>query len=458
MRILGDGGFSVVYLATHLPTGELRALKVGPLDDAGRFQREVRLLGALAGPHIVRYHEHGELPGKFWIAMEYLGEFTLADLIRTRPTTEHALLLAEQVLNGLATLHAANVVHRDLKPDNAIVDESFRLRLIDFGLAKPLPGSPAARSLSTTAGLIGTPRYMSPEQVRGEAGVSFPADLWALGCILFELLTGRPLFESDNIMALGHEILTRQVDLDRPEIPAEVREFLGHCLDRDPARRWANANEALADYRSVAEMRRRLRRERYRESWCQILEKRLLEKFVVAHRGEMPADGGGEFVALARQEGVEEVDDERLPEVLGPLMDSQKRVVECQQTLAQARQQAQDGEGVRALEQTLHLRQQEVRKKLEGLLPEEFRRWEHRKQQEQANQEREKRAEARRQEALVERERQLRLAGLLPQEEPLHSAVRREVREGPVSGTMIAVVVVVLFFLAVAVLGWLSRS
>jgi serine/threonine protein kinase len=244
LRVLGDGGFSVVYLARHQGTGELRALKVGPLNDPGRFHREVRLLGTLSGPHIVRYYEHGELPGKFWIAMEYLGEFTLADLIGTRPSKEEALLLAEQVLRGLATLHEAGVIHRDLKPDNAIVDDSFRLRLIDFGLAKPLPHSPAARSLSMTAGLIGTPRYMSPEQVRSEPAAC-TADMWAFGCILFELLTGRPLFESDNIMVLGHDIMTRPINLDESEIPAEVQGFLGRCLERKPVERWPDADEAL---------------------------------------------------------------------------------------------------------------------------------------------------------------------------------------------------------------------
>jgi hypothetical protein len=137
LRVLGDGGFGVVYLASHSATGELRALKVGPLNDPACFRREVRTLRSLSGPHVVRYYEHDELPGHFWIGMEYLGDFTLADLIRTRPTTEQALLLAEQVLSGLNTLHRAGIIHRDLKPENAVVDDDFRLRLIDFGLAKP---------------------------------------------------------------------------------------------------------------------------------------------------------------------------------------------------------------------------------------------------------------------------------------------------------------------------------
>jgi hypothetical protein len=435
VRVLGDGGFSVVYLATHTPTGELRALKVGLLDDPGRFHREVRLLDTLRGPHVVRYREHGELPGKFWIAMEYLGEFTLADLIRARPTADQALLLAEQVLHGLATLHRASVVHRDLKPENAIVDDSFRLRLIDFGLAKPLPGSPAARSLSTTAGLIGTPRYMSPEQVRGEAGVGFAADLWAFGCILFELLTGRPLFESDNIMTLGHEILTREVRLDRPEVPREVRDFLARCLDRSPARRWANAEQALGAYAGVAEARRRLRHQRYRESWALVLEKALLEKFVAAHRGVMPADAVSAFVALAQREGIAEVDDERLAGLLAPLM-------ACRT-------------------------EQEVRKKVESLLPEEFQSWQEKKRQEQLRQElakqqqaRQEQAKKKQQEAELERQRHLRLAGQLPQEAPTTAPAARHESwgESTASGTMFAVFVVILFFLVVGLMGWLSRS
>jgi hypothetical protein len=242
LRVLGEGGFSLVYLATHLATGEPRALKVGPLDDPARFQREVRMLGSLSGPHVVRYHEHGQLPGRFWIAMEYLGEFTLADLIHTRPDTEQGLLLAEQMLRGLASLHEVGVVHRDLKPENAMVAEDLRLRLIDFGLAKPLPGSAAARTASRTSGLIGTPRYMSPEHIR-DAPLTPASDVWAFGCILHELLTGRPVFESNNIMALSHEIMTREVRVDLPEAPAEIRDFLGRCLQRNPAQRWPHASE-----------------------------------------------------------------------------------------------------------------------------------------------------------------------------------------------------------------------
>jgi formylglycine-generating enzyme required for sulfatase activity len=406
VRVLGSGAFCMVYLGIHTSSGEHRALKVGRLDDPARFQREVRLLRTLGGPHIVRYHEHGELPGRFWIAMEHLGEYTLADLIAAGPTAEQALLLAEQVLRGLDTLHQAGVIHRDLKPENAMVGDDFRLRLIDFGLAKPVPGSPAARSVSMSAGLIGTPRYMSPEQIRGETP-TFAADMWAFGCILVELLTGRPAFESDNIMALGHEIMTREVRFDQAEVPPEVRDFLKRCLQRDPARRWKSAGEALSDYAAAAgAARHRLRHERFRKSWQAIVEKGLLEQFAAKHQGQRPGDAAGEFAAFARQEGIEAVDEERVNEVLGPIFDCQGRVAAAEQAVTQARQRLQQevthlssddlarrAEQLRALEKEPQKRQREVKEKIASLVAAELRGWKEKCREEQKR--KRKRPEAR---------------------------------------------------------------
>ncbi len=389
VRVLGNGAFSMVYLAIHASTGQLRALKVGLLDDPARFQREVRVLAALSGPHVVRYFEHGELPGRFWIAMEYLGEHTLADLIAARPTAEQALLVAEQVLRGLDTLHRAAVVHRDLKPENAMVGPDFKLRLIDFGLAKPMPGSPAARSVSMAAGLTGTPRYLSPEQVRG-AAPTFAADLWAFGCIVMELLSGRPVFESDNVMGLGHEIMTKEVRFDLPEVPPEVRAFLKRCLQRDPAERWQTAGDALGDFAAAAAAaRRRHRYERFRKSWAAIVDKGLLEQFAAKHQGRRPADAASQFAAFARQEGIEAVDRERLREILGPIFDCQDRVAAAEQAVVQARQRLQQEathlssedlarqvERLRALEKEPHDRQREVKEKIASLLAAELCGWE----------------------------------------------------------------------------------
>jgi serine/threonine-protein kinase len=419
LRVLGDGGFSVVYLASHTATGELRALKVGPLDDPGRFRREVQTLGAISGPHVVRCHEHGELPGHFWIAMEYLGEYTLADLIRTRPTTEQALLLAEQVLRGLETLHNAGIIHRDLKPENAVVDDAFKLRLIDFGLAKPLPGSPA-RTVSMTAGLVGTPRYMSPEQIRDLRTITVAADLWAFGCILLELLTGRSPFESDNIMALGHEILTKVIRVKRAELPAEVYPFLGRCLERDPVKRWANAGEALREFVPVAdEVRRRLRHERSRESWGIVLQKGLLERFAAEHRGQLPKDAPSQFLVLARQEGLLEVDQERLHEILAPVFDAQQRVVQAEKALQQAKQQLQQNATtmsadaltqqvgrIAELEKIQLGRTAEVRRTVEELLMAETREWGERQRHERQRQQQEEAVRLQETEELEERQTQ----------------------------------------------------
>src|SRR5207244_3846390 len=117
-----------------------------------------QLLQALAGPHIVKYYEHGTKDDQFWISMEYLGHRTLADLIAARVEPDTALLLGEQILRGLAVLHGKGVIHRDLKPENVMVDDQFRMKLIDFGLAKPMHDSVTGRSMSQTQGLIGTYR------------------------------------------------------------------------------------------------------------------------------------------------------------------------------------------------------------------------------------------------------------------------------------------------------------
>src|SRR5205823_1106045 len=121
LRVLGSGGYGVVFKAWHEASGEMRAVKVGPLADPGQFRREIALAARLNGPQLVRYLEHGEFDGKFWIAMEYLGGCTLADLLKQpdfRDQPGKPLLFAERILQGLRDLHAAGLIHRDLKPAN----------------------------------------------------------------------------------------------------------------------------------------------------------------------------------------------------------------------------------------------------------------------------------------------------------------------------------------------------
>ena len=297
------------------------------------------------------------------------------------------------MLRGLDTLHRASIIHRDLKPENAVVDNAFALRLIDFGLAKPLPGSPAAHTISMTAGLLGTPRYMSPEQFGETGALSYATDLWAFGCILFELLTGETLFAANNMMALGHEIMTKPIQVDRPEVPEKVQPFLRRCLEHEVGKRWSNASEALAEFaRVITGVRRRLRHERYRDSWGRVLEKKLLERFAVAHKGQLTNGASAEFIALARQEGVAEIDEQRLGEILPQVFAAQQRVFEAEEKVVRARHQLQQevtrlrGEelarrarGIAELEKAVPLRQQEVHGTIENLLAEELQTWKEKK-------------------------------------------------------------------------------
>ena len=241
---------------------------------------------------MVKYYDHGELPGQFWIALEYLGMFTLSDLIRTGLEPDTSLLLAEQILQGLVSLHKAGVIHRDLTSFNIMIDQQFHLKLIDFGLAKPLPGALTHNSVTKTVGLTGTPLYMSPEQIHGKTKLTPSSDIWSFGVILYEMLMGSPPFESTNIMALGYEIQTSKITFQHAQIPVEVRSFLERCLNRNVGERWANASDAFSGFPQIVKnARERIKHERYRESWQLVLNNRLLQRFASEHNGQLPEGG-----------------------------------------------------------------------------------------------------------------------------------------------------------------------
>ena len=327
LRVLGAGAFGVVWLARHHRTGEPRALKVGPLTDPVRFRREVEAARRATSPHLVRHFESGEVGESFWIAMEYLGDTTLADLaarpdFRARPFL--VLRVAEQLLAGLAALHAAGVMHRDLKPANAMIDETFRLKLIDFGLAKPVGkwGGDASTATGTT---IGTPFYMSPEQLKGEKTLTPASDVYALGAVAYELFVGRPPHLADSFGGVVAKALTEKISFDRPELPASLRPFLERCLALEPGGRFADAGEALAAFRAFApELARRLRHEYYRPAWVQVLDRRLLEEFVSEYRGA-PEAAADEFERRLRESDLPECDAERLRDILPRVFEARER-------------------------------------------------------------------------------------------------------------------------------------
>lgn len=333
LRLLGSGGFSTVYLARHLASDEMRAIKVGDLGEPKRLRREIDILQNIKSEYLVDYHEHGELDDKYWIAMTYLGEHSLFDLLtnpNSRPDAMQTLLIGEQILRGLAALHENGIIHRDLKPANVMIDQEFRLKLIDFGLAKAFQniGGDSRSTTVTVAGqLVGTPQYMSPEQVHGITDINSSTDMWSFGVLLYEMFTGTSLFQANTLMALGSEILNRGIDVDSPSIPEEFRPFIASCLNRDVAKRFSQAVNVLPQYLKLSSQTvRRLQYDRYRDSWKLILEKQLLEKFAAQCKGILPSGCVAEFIQFAQPNGIETFDEALLAEVLPAVISQQTKL------------------------------------------------------------------------------------------------------------------------------------
>ena len=228
IKRIGSGGMGVVY-QVESASGELRALKRLARDfvtasERTRLEREGRAVAALEHPNIVRFIELFEYDGAPHIVMEYLDGRSLGKILKKkrRLKTEHAVLIAAQVAHALAAAHEAGIIHRDLKPDNILVTTDAIVKLLDFGIAK-LPKTDASGSidvsLTRTGDILGTAGYMSPEQARGER-VGAAADLFALGCVLYEMLAGREAFPGDGVIARRDAVMTQEPPRVRELVPA----------------------------------------------------------------------------------------------------------------------------------------------------------------------------------------------------------------------------------------------
>jgi eukaryotic-like serine/threonine-protein kinase len=250
---LGAGGMGVVYRADDTRLGRAVALKFllphYNLDTSAkaRFLREAHAAAALDHPNLCTVYEVGTSDeGWLFLAMAlYEGETLRARLTRDGPVpVREALEIARQIAEGLQAAHAAGIVHRDLKPGNVMLLPDGTVRILDFGLAKARD-----QSMSETGARFGTVSYMSPEQVRGEK-VDGRADLWALGVVLYEMLTGRKPFAGDEEVAIAHAILHDESELPsthRGEISAALEGIVLRLLQKDPARRYATAADVLRD-------------------------------------------------------------------------------------------------------------------------------------------------------------------------------------------------------------------
>ena len=244
-RLLGRGGMGAVYLALDQVLGEYVALKViAPVwqhDHAAlveRFRREAAAARKVSSASVIRIHDIGEAAGGLlYLSMEYFAGKTLAQMIAVEGALDPAALrrIISQVCDGLDAAHRANVIHRDLKPQNVLVGEDDVVKLIDFGLAKTALTS----SLTVTGLLLGTPHYMAPEQVRGK-NVDARSDIYALGALTYHAATGRPPFEGDDPIGIGFAHLTEIPARPRtlnPAVNAHLDEMIMAALAKDPGDR-----------------------------------------------------------------------------------------------------------------------------------------------------------------------------------------------------------------------------
>jgi serine/threonine protein kinase/Tol biopolymer transport system component len=256
LELLGSGGMGVVYKAEDTRLSRTVALKFLPPEltrdpeSKARFMQEARAASSLDHPNLCTILELGETPdGRLYLAMpSYDGETLRRKVERGPLSVEEAADVAEQVARGLAKAHRNGIVHRDVKPANLIITSDGVVKILDFGLAK-LAGSAA---ISRAGSSMGTPAYMSPEQARGDE-VDHRTDLWSLGVVLYEMLAGRRPFPGGNEQAVIHAVLNdrpqplREI---RPETPPELVRIVDRLLAKDPAGRFARAEEVAAGLRA----------------------------------------------------------------------------------------------------------------------------------------------------------------------------------------------------------------
>ncbi|WP_438025888.1 serine/threonine-protein kinase [Sorangium sp. So ce233] len=258
-RQAGAGGMGALYRAVDLETGAPVAVKVlhGAQEaDLSRFAREARILDQLTDPAVVRYIAHGITgASRPYLVMEWLeGEDLAARLARAELSVAESLTLVRRMAGALAAVHALGVVHRDIKPSNIFLcDGRVELaRLIDFGIARP---QRATAVVTRTNSAVGTLGYMAPEQARGSADLDARADVFALGCVLFECLTGQPAYAGDNPMAVLAKLLLAsppRVRDERPEVPDEIDALVERMLSREPARRPASGAAIVAELEALS--------------------------------------------------------------------------------------------------------------------------------------------------------------------------------------------------------------
>jgi tRNA A-37 threonylcarbamoyl transferase component Bud32 len=247
LELIGQGGMGAVYKARQTRLERLVALKVLPPESgrdpafAERFAREARALARLSHPHIVAIYEFGETAGLYYFVMEFVDGLNLRQLLQAgRLQPQEALALIPQVCEALQYAHEEGIVHRDIKPENVLLDRKGRVKIADFGLAKLLGGARAEFTLTGSHQVMGTLDYMAPEQRQRPLETDHRADIYSLGVLFYEMLTGE--------LPLGRFAPPSQ----KAAVDARLDEVVLRALESDPERRYQHASDVKTDVESIA--------------------------------------------------------------------------------------------------------------------------------------------------------------------------------------------------------------
>ncbi len=268
LSLLGEGGMGQVYRGKDPRLGREIAIKVLTRDSSrdaeasARLEREARAIAALSHPNILAVHDVGREDGDFYVVTELLEGCTLREQMEGAPLTwRRTVEIGAEVAEGLAAAHAKSIVHRDLKPENVFLTADGRVKILDFGLAQtdPLLMSRDESSIPTTkwfqtdpGTVIGTLGYMSPEQLRGEA-VDPSADIFSLGCILYEMVTAKKPFHRESGAATIAAILKDEIPRDvlSATVPAELQRIIEGCVEKTPSMRFQSARDLALTLRAI---------------------------------------------------------------------------------------------------------------------------------------------------------------------------------------------------------------
>ena len=259
LSLVGKGGMGEVYRAKDKKLKREVAIKVLPdefsldHDRVSRFQREAEVLASLNHPNIAAIYDLAAHEQAQFLVLELVGGETLAELIARGPIPlEEALTIAKQIAEALEAAHEKGVIHRDLKPANIKITADGKVKVLDFGLAKiressatsNLSNSPTLMTAATSGVILGTAAYMSPEQAKGKV-VDRATDVWAFGCVLYEMLTGCQVFEGETVGEILAGIFKSEPDWSHLPVdtPADIRKLLRRCLQKDTSRRFRDAGD-----------------------------------------------------------------------------------------------------------------------------------------------------------------------------------------------------------------------